>query len=193
LVLHPQKHTIDLELPCRSSFNSLDYKYMRPLVLCGSQRFKNEFESFVAFLRKKGVFVLTPNFRGHSQKMISKKEEERLKTPTYRNKVPGLVLAHFAQISQVHSMGGVCMIFNPLPGGKQGQEHGYIGSNTQAEIGYACAKQMPIILLKPHEEEWIMSVAHSGNDKNRVFTMAHPKASPADWHSVYKWLQKWLN
>lgn len=165
---------------------------MRPVVLCGSQRFKAEFEELTNFLRKKRVFVLAPNFKRHSQKLISKVEKERLKSSSYKNKIPGLVLAHFAQISQVHSMGGICLIYNPKPGTRQEPDHGYIGSNTQAEIGYACAKQMPIILLKPHEEEWIMSVAHSGNDKERVFAIANPKADSMDHKAVYEWLKRWL-
>lgn len=145
------------------------------------------------FLNSKGVFVLAPNFRYHKKKFIAKSENERLKSRGYKNKVPGLVMAHFAQISQVHSMGGVCLIFNPKNGDKQGKQHGYIGSNTQAEIGYACAKQMPLILLKPHEEEWINAVAHSNSDKRRIFTLAYPKGSPLDHDKVYQWLLNWLN
>jgi|SRR3989344_4436149 len=166
---------------------------MRPVVICGSQRFKEELAGFLNFLKDKGVFVLAPNFRYHKKNFIAKEEVKRLTAKGYKNRVPGLVMAHFAQISQVHSMGGVCLIFNPIKRGQQAPHQGYIGSNTQAEIGYACAKQMPIILLRPHEEEWINAVAHSNSDKNRIFSLAHPKADPLDYELVYQWLLRWLN
>lgn len=164
---------------------------MRPVVICCSQRFKDEVDGFVEFLRRRKILVLYPNFRHHRKKFICKPELQRLKSYLYKNKVPGLVRAHFSQIDQCASMGGVCLVFNPLPFNGQRKKFGYIGSNTQAEIGYANALSILVLLIKPHEEEWILTVVHA-NDRRRVFTLAHPKANPSDFDAIYRWLQEWL-
>ena len=163
---------------------------MRPLVICASQRFKEPLDAFTPFLQKRGVLVFGPNFRRHRRSSIQKPEHLRLKSLTYKAKVPGMVRAHFDNLDVVKGRGGACLIFNPAPH-NQSSQYGYIGSNTQGEIGYAAAIHLPVLLIKPHQEEWIMTVAH--HDHNHIFTMKHPKANSLDWDLMWdKWLKTWL-
>ena len=37
-----------------------------------------------------------------------------------------------------------------------------------------------------------MAVAHSGNDKERVFNIANPNADPLNNKAVFEWLRRWL-
>ncbi len=166
---------------------------MRPLVICCTQRFKPELETFVAFLEKKGVLVFYPDFKRHRTDHIRKDEEERLESESYRDKVPGLVWAHFNNLDLVKSLCGICLIFNPLSKGRQKKETGYVGSNTQGEVGWAGGLKLPTIFLKPHNEKWMMTVAHE-KDRKRVFTLAYPGKDPLEdleflWE---RWLKAWL-
>ncbi len=165
---------------------------MRPLVICCSQRFKQELYEFVQFLEKKGVLVFSPNFRHHRRDFIRKDEDQRLESDSYRDKVPGLVWAHFNNIETVKGMGGVCLIFNPLTKGRKKMKYGYVGSNTQGEVGGATILKMPLIFLRPHREKWMMAVAHE-KDKKRIFTNAFPEANPLDYGFLWEnWLKLWL-
>lgn len=164
----------------------------RPIVICCTQRFKEELEALTQLLRSKGVLVFAPDFKYHKSDTIKKDESERLESDTYRNKVPGLVWAHFNNLDLVHGMGGICLIFNPLSKGRQRNDYGYIGSNTQGEIGHANGLKMPVLLMRPHREKWIMTVAHE-RDPNRIFTNAVSGGDPLNNEEVYeKWLRYWL-
>lgn len=166
---------------------------MRPLVICGSQRFKTELDRFVLFLEKRGVQVFRPNFKHHRKRFSQKREELRLRSTSYRAKVPGLVWAHFNNLDLVKSLSGICLIFNPRPLKEQRKKYGYIGSNTQGEIGYAGGLKMPVIFLRPHEEKWIMTIAHE-NDRNRIFSLKHSKSNALDFDFVWQnWLKGWLD
>ena len=54
---------------------------MRPIVICCSQRFKEEIKIFVRFLQKRGVLVNAPNFRNQRRKIIMLPEFYRMKSP----------------------------------------------------------------------------------------------------------------
>lgn len=165
---------------------------MRPLAICGSQRFKEHLEKFSLFLEKRGVVVFAPNFKHHRKRFVRKSEESRLKSQSYKTKVPGLVWAHFNNLDLVKSLGGICLIFNPLPMNEQKKIYGYIGSNTQGELGYCGGLKMPVIFLKLHSEEWMMTLAHR-NDRGRIFTLKYPKRDPLDFEFLWdNWLKKWL-
>lgn len=165
---------------------------MRPLVICGSQRFKQELDRFVEFLEKKRVLIFFPNFAYHRKKFIRKKEVSRLKSRTYKNKVPGMVYAHLDNLDDVKGMNGICLIFNPRPGKEQRKKFGYIGFNTNFEAGYCRGVKLPILLLRPHEEECMMTVVHA-NDHKRVFTLKYTKADPLDFDFLWdNWLKGWL-
>ena len=52
---------------------------MKSVVVCGSQRFKDEIRQFVDDLKKLGVHVVfEPNFEGQSTDFAKKEEKERL-------------------------------------------------------------------------------------------------------------------
>lgn len=163
----------------------------RSLVICCSQRFKAELDAFVPFLEKRKKLVFYPNFRHHRKDFIRKPEHKRLEVASYKAKVPGLSQEHFDKLDQIKTLGGICLIFNPRPLNGQKKKFGYIGSNTQGEVGYCRGIKLPVIMLKPNEEEWIMTVAcHS--DRRRIFTTEHPKKDPMDFDAVYTWLKRWL-
>lgn len=165
---------------------------MRPLVICSSQRFKLELDSFLRFLEKKGVLVFAPNFAYHRRKFIAKSEEQRLKSRVYRSKIPGMVYSHWDKLDEIKGWGGICLIFNLRPDGSQGRKFGYIGFNTTMELGYCKAIKLPLIYLRPHHEECAMAIVHY-TDKKRIFTLKYPKADPMDFDFLWeKWLKGWL-
>lgn len=166
---------------------------MLPVVVCCSQRFKDELDGFVVFMKKRGVKVFAPNFRRHRKRFIQKPEYLRLQSAAYKAKVPGMVWSHFHNLENVRSMGGICLIFNPRSGNSQKKRFGYIGSNTQGEVAFATALKMPVLMLKPHEEEWIMTVTHQPADKDRILTEKFPKANTMDFDYLWEnWLKGWL-
>ena len=98
---------------------------MKSIVICGSQRFKEEIETFAKLLERKGVpVVFRPEFRDRTSEMANKPESERLMNDEYKLKVPGLVHAHLQRIRE----SDVCYVYN---------KNGYIGVNTTLEIGFA--------------------------------------------------------
>lgn len=163
----------------------------RPVVICGSQRFKQPLEEFIKFLESKEVVVFAPDFKYHRKKSIKQSEERRLKSDVYRLKVPGLVRDHFDNLEQAKSWMGLCLIFNPLSKDGKKQKYGYIGSNTQGEIGYAAGLKIPIFMLRPHQEEWIMTAVHKKEPK-RIFTIANPTGEPLNFEQVWAWLSRFL-
>lgn len=80
--------------------------------------------------------VFEPNFNRHSRKMIEKEEKERLKSKSYRDKIPALVHEHFDRIRKAD----ICYVYN---------KKGYVGVNTTLEIGFAHGKNMVIYALEP--------------------------------------------
>lgn len=167
---------------------------MRPLVICCSQRFKLELDLFVPFLRKRDVLVNAPNFTRHRKDFIAKPEHIRLRTLSYRKQIEGLVLAHLSRIDEMRNQGGISLIFNPEPKENLKKPYGYIGDNTHGEIFYAAAAPpVPTIAMRPTIKADAMTLIYKG-DKNRIFTMAYPKADPLDYDFVWeKWLKRWLN
>lgn len=118
---------------------------MRPVVICSSQRFKDEVRIFANNLAKLGVpLVIQPDFKRHSKKMVRKPEHRRLKIRSYKSRVPGMVFQHFRNIDMIASMGGVCFVYNPK---------GYVGFNTTLEVGRADGLRMPIFALEEHPFE----------------------------------------
>lgn len=161
----------------------------RPIVICCSQRFKAELESFVNFLEKKGVLVLYPDFKFHRKKII--KKPERLRPKASRKESAGLVLTHLDKIDEVANMGGVCLFFNPLPLEGQKKVFGYIGDNTLGEVFHARARKMSRIILKPTDKHCVMALI---SEKKRIFTVQCPEMKTNDHDAIWdNWLSKWLN
>ncbi len=163
----------------------------RPIVICGSQRFKDPLEGFIKVLENKGVIIFAPDFKYHRKKSIHQTEEKRLESDTYRMKVPGLVRDHFDNLEQAKSWLGLCLIFNPLSKDGRKQKYGYIGFNTSLEIGYAAALKMPIFMLRPHNEECVMTAVHKKEPK-RIFTVDNPGSDPLDFEKVWDWLKRFV-
>ncbi len=110
---------------------------MKTVCICGSQRFKDEIQSFSNKLKKLGVpVVFEPNFERHTQKMIHKKEKDRLRSKSYRDHIPALVYEHFDRLRKAD----ICFVYNKT---------GYLGTNTTLEIGFAHGKNMIIYALEP--------------------------------------------
>ena len=109
---------------------------MKAVVICGSQRFKDEINDFVDALKKLGApVVFEPNFERRKSDFIKKEEKERLKSKAYREQVPAMVHAHFERIRKAD----ICYIYN---------KDGYLGINTTLELGYAHGKGMIIYALE---------------------------------------------
>ena len=109
---------------------------MKSVVICGSQRYKEEIKTFAERLRKLGIpVVFEPNFEKQRKKMLTKAEKERLKVKSYRDRVPAMVHEHFDRIRKAD----VCYIYN---------KKGYLGINTTLELGFAHGKNMIIYALE---------------------------------------------
>lgn len=164
----------------------------RNLVICCSQRFKSELDDFVPFLDKKGIWPLYPNFRRHRQDMIKKDEEDRLKSESYKVKIPGLVWSHFDNLRKAEHPAGVCLVFNPLTKGRLNRPYGYVGFNTTLEMGFGTRGDLLVLLLKPVKDDSGNVVAHH-EDKRRTFTLMFPDKDPRDYEFMYEnWLRHWL-
>ncbi len=112
---------------------------MKSVVICGSQRYKEEIKGFAEKLRKFGVpIVFEPNFERQREKMLRKNEKDRLKSKSYRDRVPAMVHEHFDRIRKAD----VCYIYN---------KEGYLGINTTLELGFAHGKNMVIYALEPEQ------------------------------------------
>lgn len=116
---------------------------MKSVVICGSQRYKEEIRGFVDSLKEMGVAVVfEPNFERQDKGFTQKEEKERLRSRSYRAAVPAMVHAHFERIRKAD----VCYIYN---------KDGYLGVNTTLEVGYAHGKGMIIYAFEteqPYEE-----------------------------------------
>lgn len=112
---------------------------MKSVVICGSQRYKDEIKKFADKLRELGVpIVFEPNFERQRKKMLLAKESERLQVKSYRDKVPAMVHEHFDRIRKAD----VCYVYN---------KEGYLGINTTLELGFAHGKNMVIYALQPEK------------------------------------------
>ena len=110
---------------------------MKSVVICGSQRYKEDIKAFANRLRKLGVpVVFEPNFERQRKAMLKKAEKERLASKSYRDRVPALVHEHFDRIRKAD----VCYVYN---------KKGYLGINTTLELGFAHGKNMVIYALEP--------------------------------------------
>jgi len=108
---------------------------MKSVVICGSQRYKEEIRQLVDKLKSLGApVVFEPNFEGYDD-LALKEESERLKDKSYREQVPSMVHAHFERIRKAE----ICYIYN---------KNGYLGVNTTLELGYAHGKGMIIYALE---------------------------------------------
>ena len=109
---------------------------MKSVVICGSQRYKDEIKNFAERLREFGVpIVFEPNFERQRKKMAVSKESIRLRSKSYRDRVPAMVHEHFDRIRKAD----VCYIYN---------KNGYLGINTTLELGFAHGKNMVIYALE---------------------------------------------
>src|SRR3990167_7090865 len=98
---------------------------MKSICLLGSQRFKDEIESFAQLLETFGIpAVFRPEFKDRTFDMANKPESERLQNDEYRVRIPGLVHAHLQRIREAD----IVYVYN---------KGGYIGVNTTLEIGFA--------------------------------------------------------
>lgn len=113
---------------------------MKSVVICGSQRYKEKIKNFAEKLRKLGVpIVFEPNFERQRKAMLTKKEKERLKSRSYRERVPAMVHEHFDRIRKAD----ICYVYN---------KSGYLGVNTTLELGFAHGKNMVIYALEPEKD-----------------------------------------
>lgn len=112
---------------------------MKSVVICGSQRYKDEIKGFAEHLRELGVpIVFEPNFDRQRKKMAVAKESVRLRSKSYRDRVPAMVHEHFDRIRKAE----VCYVYN---------KNGYLGVNTTLELGFAHGKNMVIYALEPEK------------------------------------------
>ena len=113
---------------------------MKSVVICGSQRYKDEIKAFAIKLRKLGVpIVFEPNFERRPTKFLNATEAKRLESVSYRKQVPALVHEHFDRLRKAD----ICYVYN---------KEGYVGVNTTLEIGFAQGKNMIIYALEPEKE-----------------------------------------
>lgn len=80
--------------------------------------------------------VFEPNFERQRKKMAVAKESVRLRSKSYRDRVPAMVHEHFDRIRKAD----VCYVYN---------KKGYLGVNTTLELGFAHGKNMVIYALEP--------------------------------------------
>lgn len=114
---------------------------MKSVVVCGSQRYKEEMIKFAKKLEKLGVpLVLIPDFRWTRKESLAAAESIRLKSARYRLRVPGVVRAHLHKILKAD----ICFVYN---------KNGYIGVNTTLELGAAAALNKFIFALEPDKSE----------------------------------------
>lgn len=124
---------------------------LKPIVICCSQMFKPIIDALVPALEAMAdkshavLSVFEPDFKFHRTDMIQKPEHERLQSRSYRDRIRGLVYAHWRKIKQVAAQGGRCLIFNPL---------GYIGVNTALELAWANENDMVVLAFTNHHE-WL--------------------------------------
>lgn len=71
--------------------------------------------------------------------MVNKEEKFRLRSKSYRDKVPAMVHQHFDRLRKAD----ICFVYN---------KDGYLGVNTTLEIGFAHGKNMIIYALEPERE-----------------------------------------
>lgn len=110
---------------------------MKSVVICGSVRYFDEITRFAARLRQLGVpLVLIPDFSGQSSGFLTMREGERLKSGSYREQIPAMVMQHFDRIRRAD----VCFVYN---------KDGYLGVNTTLELGFAHALSKVIYALEP--------------------------------------------
>jgi len=113
---------------------------MKSVVICGSQRYKDEIKAFAVKLRKLGVpIVFEPNFERRPTKFLNATEAKRLESVAYRKQVPALPDEHFDRLRKAD----ICYVYN---------KEGYVGVNTTLEIGFAQGKNMIIYALEPEKE-----------------------------------------
>ncbi|OGY63844.1 MAG: hypothetical protein A3I24_00125 [Candidatus Harrisonbacteria bacterium RIFCSPLOWO2_02_FULL_41_13b] len=160
--------------------------------MCGSRKFKDYFDVFALFFRKRNVVVNYPNFHYQRKKTVYIPELMFVRSPAQRLRVSGLVHTHIQKIRETAGEGGVCLIVNPLPKCGQKLPFGYIGDNTILEIGVAITLGMRVLMLRPFDEVSIMSVVPA-DDKSRFFVLVHPKLDPCDPDVVWPWLRRFLN
>lgn len=112
---------------------------MKSVVICGSQRFKEEIKDFSKKLHKLGISVVfEPNFERQSRKMLIKDEKDRLASKSYRDRVPAMVHEHFDRIRKAD----ICYVYN---------KNGYLGVNTTLELGFAHGLNRIIYALEPEK------------------------------------------
>ena len=98
---------------------------MKSVVICCSQRFKNEANNWKKKLERLGIpIVMIPDFRWRSERKLKYTEKQRLRSVSYRRSLPGLVRGHLHKIQKAD----VIFVLNI---------DGYIGVNTTLEIGAA--------------------------------------------------------
>ena len=112
---------------------------MKSVVICGSQRYKEEIQEFAKKLRRLGCpIVFEPNFVRQRKGMIHRNEKDRLSVKSYRDRVPAMVHEHFDRLRKAD----ICYIYN---------KNGYLGVNTTLELGFAHGKNMIIYAYEPEK------------------------------------------
>ncbi|MBI4119709.1 MAG: hypothetical protein HY456_02600 [Parcubacteria group bacterium] len=135
---------------------------MKSVVICGSQRFKEEIKAFSNRLRELGVpIVFEPNFERRPKRFLRAEEKVRLASASYRKQIPALVHEHFDRLRKAD----VCYVYN---------KNGYLGVNTTLELGFAHGKNMVIYAFEPEPP------VHNGGEICRDILFTEIVQTPED-------------
>lgn len=159
-----------------------------PVIICSSQRHKEDVEQLTDLLFERNFLVYPPNFSRHLSKMIRKPEHLRLQSKSYENRVPALTYHHFHNLRAGSMQGGVCFVYN---------KDGYIGRNTLSEMSIAHDRNMPVLALMPHFDRIGRSrrVAKGEIYINRVLIshdgtfLKRPSKNGIDLEALCDWLE----
>lgn len=112
------------------------------VTICSSVRFRDEIRKFISELeslaRSHGIHIraLEPDFERRPRKFLRSQEKTRLKSLSYRRRLPGVVMGHlWNKIATTDTV----FIFN---------KDGYVGTNTTGELFFAHGLNKPIFTLE---------------------------------------------
>lgn len=103
---------------------------MKPVVVCGSKRYKSEIAQFCDELTSRGVLVFAPDFT-----LVANEDQKYHSEYVTAKLFKGLTLEHFDWIRKAE----VCYVYN---------KDGYAGVSVTMEMAYAAALGKPIFSLE---------------------------------------------
>lgn len=123
LATHPPEDWLPALMQARKRADNLAGDAPQIVCLCGSTRFKTEFEDANRRLTREGLIVLAPGVYEHAGDPITEEEKQRLD------------LLHRDKIDLAHQV----VVINP---------GGYIGDSTRREIEYAKHTCTPVLYIE---------------------------------------------